>query len=71
MKVGFFIENFNPSFGGPYTVVKETVEQLKKKNIQAIIIAKNNPLSVNKQSLIKEIKKLDICHLYGGWTFFT
>lgn len=70
MKIGFLIENYHPSVGGPYTVVKEIVYELIKRNIKAIVITKKNPLSIKKISLIKEIKKVDICHLYGGWTFF-
>jgi len=70
MKVGFLIENFYPSVGGPYTVVKETVKELRKKNIQATIITQKNLTFAKKISLIKEIRKVDICHLYGGWTFF-
>jgi glycosyltransferase involved in cell wall biosynthesis len=70
MKIGFLIENYYPSVGGPYTVVKETVYELAKRNIKATVITKKNPLSIKKISLIKEIKKVDICHLYGGWTFF-
>ena len=70
MKIGFLIENFYPSFGGPYTVVKETVKELIKSNIHAKVITKKNYSSKKKISLIKEIKKVDICHLYGGWTFF-
>jgi glycosyltransferase involved in cell wall biosynthesis len=63
MKVIFLIENFYPSIGGPYSAVKDTVKELKKKNIRATVVTK-------KKNLIEEIKKADICHLYGGWTFF-
>jgi glycosyltransferase involved in cell wall biosynthesis len=70
MKIGFLIENFYPSFGGPYTVVKETSQELIKRNIKATVITKKNLSSFKKVSLINEIRKVDICHLYGGWTFF-
>ena len=70
MKIGFLIENFHPSFGGPYTAIKETIKELRKKKIQAIIITKNKFFFLKIISIIKQIRNLDICHFYGGWSLF-
>lgn len=71
MKVGFLIEKYYPSFGGPYTVVKETVKELNKRNIQAIVITKKDKLSIKNMSLIKEIKKSIYVIFMEDGLFFT
>lgn len=71
MKVGFIIENYYPSYGGPYFAIKDTIKELSKNNkIKIKLIYKNNQNGKNNINLIKEIKNLDICHFYGGWTYF-
>jgi glycosyltransferase involved in cell wall biosynthesis len=71
MKVGFIIENYYPSYGGPYSAIKETIKELSNTNkIKIKLICRNNKNGKNNINLIKEIKNLDICHFYGGWTFF-
>lgn len=71
MKVGFIIENYYPSYGGPYFAIKDTIKELSKNNkIKIKLIYKKNQNSKNNINLIKEIKNLDICHFYGGWTYF-
>jgi len=70
MKIGFLIENFYPSIGGPYTAIKETIKELRKKKIQATLITNKKNFFFKTISIIKQIRKVDICHLYGGWTFF-
>jgi glycosyltransferase involved in cell wall biosynthesis len=71
MKVGFIIENYYPSYGGPYSAIKDTVKELSKNNkIKIKLIYKNNKKIKNNINLIKQIKNLDICHFYGGWTYF-
>jgi len=68
MRIGFIIERYDPSMGGPYTIIKETIKALKKnKNINIKLIYKNK---VKKNSLFTIIKNLDICHIYGGWPYF-
>lgn len=70
MKIGFLIEDFHPSIGGPYTAIKETIKELRKKKIQATLITKNKFFFLETISIIKQIRNVDICHIYGGWTFF-
>lgn len=67
MRIGIIIENFYPAIGGPYSAIKETIKELAKKKIHIKLIFKNKR---NKNSLSKSIRNLDICHFYGGWTFF-
>ena len=67
MRIGIIIENFYPAIGGPYSAIKETIKELSKKEIHIKLIFKNKR---NKDSLSKSIQNLDICHFYGGWTFF-
>jgi glycosyltransferase involved in cell wall biosynthesis len=69
MKVGFFVENFTPDIGGTYSVVRETISALSKHQIKISIITSSYK-DKNKQSYTNIIKKLDICHFYGGWSFF-
>jgi glycosyltransferase involved in cell wall biosynthesis len=71
MKVGFIIENYYPSYGGPYSAIKDTIKELSKNNkIKIKLIYKNDKNGKNNINLVKEIKNLDICHFYGGWTYF-
>ena len=70
MKIIFLIEDFHPSIGGPYTAIKETIKELRKKKIQANLISKNKFFFLKTVSIIKQIRNVDICHIYGGWTFF-
>jgi glycosyltransferase involved in cell wall biosynthesis len=71
MKVGFVIENYYPSYGGPYSAIKDTIKELSKNNkIKIKLIYKNDKNGKNNINLVKEIKNLDICHFYGGWTYF-
>jgi glycosyltransferase involved in cell wall biosynthesis len=71
MKVGFVIENYYPSYGGPYSAIKDTIKELSKTNkIKIKLIYKINKNGKSNINLIKEIKNLDICHFYGGWTYF-
>jgi glycosyltransferase involved in cell wall biosynthesis len=66
MKIGFITDKFHPEIGGPYSILKETVKHLSKKKIDIKLIY----IKKKKSSLINIIKKLDICHFYGGWTYF-
>jgi len=71
MKVGFVIENYYPSYGGPYSAIKDTIKELSKTNkIKIKLIYKKNKNGKSNINLIKEIKNLDICHFYRGWTYF-
>ena len=72
MKVGFIIENYYPSYGGPYSAIKDTIKELSKNNKIKIklICKKNSKNKINNVNLEKKIKSLDVCHFYGGWTYF-
>ena len=65
MKICFVIDIFNPKFGGPYTAIKDIVQQLKNNKIKFLIVDKKNFL-LNK----KKLKNYDIFHIFGGWSLF-
>jgi glycosyltransferase involved in cell wall biosynthesis len=69
MKVGFFVENFTPDIGGTYSVVRETISALLKHPIKISIIT-NSYKDKKRPSYVNTVKKLDICHFYGGWSLF-
>ena len=66
MKVGVIIDRYSQEIGGPYFIIKNQIDSLKKK-INIKIIFNNRKRNINLNSIIK---KLDICHFYGGWTYF-
>jgi glycosyltransferase involved in cell wall biosynthesis len=71
IKIGFIIENYYPSYGGPYSVIKETFKALSKNNEFKIkVIYQNDKNGKKNIDLAKAIKDLDICHFFGGWTYF-
>ena len=71
LKVGFVIENYYPGYGGPYSAIKETIRQLTKTNkIRIKLIYKNNNNGKKNINLYKDLSSVDICHFYGGWTYF-
>jgi glycosyltransferase involved in cell wall biosynthesis len=67
--VGIFVDKFCPKIGGPYFIIKETISALK--NIIKVKLFYYNDGKFNKTKNLNNIlKKIDICHFYGGWTFF-
>jgi glycosyltransferase involved in cell wall biosynthesis len=70
MKVALITDSFNPKIGGPFTVIKTTQKVLSKKKINIEIISKLKTISNKYFNLTSFIKKFDICHFYGGWTYF-
>jgi glycosyltransferase involved in cell wall biosynthesis len=69
IKVAIIVDKFSPATGGPYFILKQTINSLKKIiNIKLIF---NDSLKFKKNSKLSEIiKKFDLIHLYGGWTYF-
>ena len=67
INVGLIVDDFKPSVGGPYTILKETKKALSKKKIHIEIVSKSSNI---KKKLKEVFKKFDICHFYGGWTFY-
>ena len=65
--IALITDIYNPSIGGPYTIIKETQKALSKRNFNVQIISVSN---LKNKKLENVIKKYDICHLYGGWTYF-
>lgn len=65
MKVIFLTKNYKPELGGTYTVIKGIFDELSKK-IDVKVYDKRK----NIFTLIKIIKKTDICHFFGGWDLF-
>jgi glycosyltransferase involved in cell wall biosynthesis len=70
MKVALISDNFHPKIGGPFTVINAAQKALAKKQINAEIITKLKINNRKKPNLYKVLKKFDICHFYGGWTYF-
>ena len=71
IKVGFIIENYYPSYGGPYSVINETIRALSKNNeFKLKLIYQNGRNGKKDIDLVEAIKDLDICHFFGGWTYF-
>jgi hypothetical protein len=67
--VGIFIDKFCPEIGGPYFIIKETLRAIK--NIIKVKLFYCDKQKFNKaKNLNNFLKKIDICHFYGGWTFF-
>ena len=66
MKVGVIIDRYSQEIGGPYFIIKNQIDSLKKK-INIKVIFNNGKRNINLNNIIK---KLDICHFYGGWTYF-
>jgi len=65
--IALMTDIYNPSIGGPYTIIKETQKALLKRNFNVKIIS----ISTLKNKKLETIlKKYDICHFYGGWTYF-
>ena len=70
MKVCFVSEFFDPSYGGQYASIKSVMDMCKLKKIDFNIIYKKSKIYIDKNSLEKTIKKADIVHIFGGWTWF-
>jgi glycosyltransferase involved in cell wall biosynthesis len=67
--VGIFVDKFCPEIGGPYFILKKTIKALK--NIIKVKLFFNDNGRIKKNLNLKNIfKKIDICHFYGGWTYF-
>jgi len=69
IKIAIIVDKFSPAIGGPYFILKQTINSLKKIiNIKLIF---NDSLKSKKNFKLSEIiKKFDLSHLYGGWTYF-
>ena len=70
MNIALITDNFDPKIGGPFTVIKKTQEALSKNKFNVEIIFKNKNINSKYSDLKKNIQKFDICHFYGGWTYF-
>jgi glycosyltransferase involved in cell wall biosynthesis len=69
IKIAIIVDKFSPAIGGPYFILKQTINSLKKIiNIKLIF---NDTLKSKKNlKLSGIIKNFDLIHLYGGWTYF-
>ena len=70
MKVALIVDSYKQKTGGPSVILKETRDALIKKNINVKIISNDFYKNKGKKLLRLNINKFDICHLYGGWTYF-
>ena len=69
MRVALIADSLKTSTGGPSVILKETKNALEKKGLNIKIIT-NDIFKDRKISLSEIIRQTDICHLYGGWTYF-
>jgi glycosyltransferase involved in cell wall biosynthesis len=69
MKVAILVDKFYPEIGGPYFILKQTVNSIKK-IIKIKLIFNDNGKSKKKLNLNNILKKFDLIHVYGGWTYF-
>jgi glycosyltransferase involved in cell wall biosynthesis len=69
MKIALIADSIKSKTGGPSVILKETKIALQKKGIDVKIIS-NDDLKKTKVSLNNSMNGIDICHLYGGWTYF-
>jgi glycosyltransferase involved in cell wall biosynthesis len=70
MNIALITDNFDPKAGGPFTVIKKTQEVLSENKLNVEIIFKKRKGNNKYSDLKKNIQKFDICHFYGGWTYF-
>tara|TARA_S200000501_G_scaffold378336_1_gene440422 strand:- start:4895 stop:5908 length:1014 start_codon:yes stop_codon:yes gene_type:complete len=70
MKICFISENFSPSYGGQFSSIKGIIDMCKLRNIDHIVIHKKSKIYSDKNNLENTIKKCDIIHIFGGWTYF-
>ena len=69
IKVAIFIDKYCPEIGGPYFVLKQKISALKK-IIKVKLIFNDNGQRKKKINLKNILSKIDLCHFYGGWTYF-
>jgi glycosyltransferase involved in cell wall biosynthesis len=69
MKIAIVVDKFYPGIGGPYFILKQTINSLKKIIKIKLIFNKNKEFK-RKLDLNKIFKKVDLLHIYGGWTYF-
>lgn len=69
IRVGIFVDKFFPEIGGPYFILKQTIIALKK-IIKVKLFFYDNARIKKNLNLKNILKNIDICHFYGGWTYF-
>ena len=69
MRVVFILEVYNSRSGSFYSVVNNLVKSFLKKNVKVNVLTsrllKNNP-----NFFFNSVAQSDICHFFGGWSFF-
>jgi glycosyltransferase involved in cell wall biosynthesis len=70
MNIALITDNFDPKVGGPFTVIKAIKKVLSQNKLNVKIFFKKQNKSNRYLDLKKKIEKFDICHFYGGWTYF-
>jgi glycosyltransferase involved in cell wall biosynthesis len=70
MKIAMIVDSYKAKTGGPSIILKETRDALISKGLNIKIISYDNYKSNRKLLFKKIINKYDICHIYGGWTYF-
>jgi glycosyltransferase involved in cell wall biosynthesis len=69
IRVGIFVDKFCPEIGGPFFILNQTIKALKK-IIKVKLFYYDNGCIKKNLNIKNILKKIDICHYYGGWTYF-
>jgi glycosyltransferase involved in cell wall biosynthesis len=71
MRVALIVDSLKAKTGGPSVIVKEAKAALERTGLNIKIISNDSLInSLKKKSALKIIGQSDICHIYGGWTYF-
>lgn len=69
MKIVFILDSYNKRSGSFYSTVYNLNKALLKKNVDVQILT-SNILKKNKKLFYDIVLKSEICHFFGGWSFF-
>lgn len=71
MRVALIVDSLKAKTGGPSVILKQVKTALEKTGLNIKIISNDCLInSLKKKSALKIIGQSDICHIYGGWTYF-
>ena len=69
MRVVFILDIYNSKSGSFYSIVNNLVKYFLKKNIKVNVLT-SHLLKNNPNLFFNTIKQSNICHFFGGWSFF-
>ncbi len=69
MKIVFILDSYNRRSGSFYSTVSNLNNSLLKKNVDVSILT-SNTLKKNRKLFYDSVLNSEICHFFGGWSFF-